>query len=99
MKKSFLIVSMMAALALSSCILLPPKKSSSSSSSEPTTTSTSGTSSSTTTSDIPAEVTVTLNKTSISLDVYNNKTVEVKATVKAPAGADTTVAWKFVSSL
>lgn len=86
---------MMAALALSSCILLPPKKSSSSSSSEPTTTSTSGTSSSTTTSDIPAEVTVTLSKTSISLDVYNSKTVEITATVKAPAGADTTVAWRM----
>lgn len=92
MKKSFLIVSMMAALAMSSCILLPPKKSSSSSS-EPTTT-TSQPTSTTTTSDVPAEVTVTLNKTSISLDVYTNKTVDVTATVTAPAGADTTVKWR-----
>lgn len=109
MKKSLLLFSALAGLLLSSCSFLPSKKDSSSSGTNTNTTGTSDTGSgsdsgsgSNTDTDTDSgshtqgDVTVTLNVTSISLDVNpaaNKKTIDVTATVTAPAGADKTVKW------
>lgn len=109
MKKSLLLFTALAGLLLSSCSFLPSKKDSSSTDTNTNTTGTSDTGSgsdsgsgSNTDTDTDSgshtqgDVTVTLNVTSISLDVNpaaNKKTIDVTATVTAPAGADKTVKW------